>query len=416
MCVFTRHSKSTDTSNLKDPTNRRASSSAFFDPTVPLPALGSFLHTPMATNADFYSTPATATVAGLFVAGLSLGAVYAFNYARLGQVLGVPKDAGTARPSASTSADGAEDVRAGKGGEVKSVAGTTRKGRRKRKGRAGGMGEGEDEDEGEGGGEGGSKDKGKAEVDDGAAVLVPGDFEGVGAGAGVDVGSQEASPAGTASKQGNTQAKKKTKKKKKQGKGKDGDEDKEAGSETGKEVDAGRTVAHGRPRSGDSTDASVSLSPSVSGDALTSSRAMGKGNLRARTRPAPPSQPHAQARAHVQSHPREIRSSLSLDTDSSWTHVDHRRLEASLSTDGQARGFTDAMDVTSSDLASTASDSPVAERMDNVTTDMRGARADLVLRTLAEKRIPRPKGTGVDEYVFIFMFACFSFRCQLHHL
>ena len=106
----------------------------------------------MATDADFYSTASTATVAGLFVAGLSLGAVYAFNYARLGQTLGVPKDdAGTARPSASTSAGGAGDVRAGKEGEVKSAASVTRKGRRKRKGKGvgEGVGEGEGEDEGE---------------------------------------------------------------------------------------------------------------------------------------------------------------------------------------------------------------------------------------------------------------------------
>jgi hypothetical protein len=374
----------------------------------------------MATDGDFYSAP---TVAGLFVAGLSLGAVYAFNYARLGQMLGVPKDASTARPSTSPSVDGADgagDVRAEKEGEAKSAASTTRKGRRKRRGRGEGVGEGEGEGGGGGKGKGGGGGEVEVEADDGAEGIVPGDFEGVGVGvgAGVDVGSQEASPAGTASKQGNTQGKKKTKKNQKQGKGKNEDRDQgqgqEAGSETGKEVEVGRTVPRRRPRSGDSTDASVSLSPSVSGDALTSSHAMAKGNLRARTRLPSLSQPHAQARAHVPSHPREVRPSLSLDTDSSWTHVDHRSLQTSRSTDGQARGLADAMDVTSSDLASTASDSPVAERMDNVTTDMRGARARLVQRPLADKRIPRPKETGVDEYVFIFLFARCSLRLSVY--
>lgn len=363
----------------------------------------------------FSSTPSTATVAGVFVAGLSLGAVYAFNHTRLSQLLGTGTHEDTHTHSTRTSADGA---RAGDEGEVQSAVNTTRKGRKKKKGKGVGVGEaGESESGGRDGGEGKAKGKGKgkADAEDEAAVVVPGGFEGVGAGGkvdavtgmGVDVGPQEVSSAGTAFKQGDSENKTKTKTKKKKkakakakaGESKDGDEDKEAGSRPDKEVaEVRRAAAHG-PRSGDSTDASVFLSPSVSGDALASSRATGKGSLGVSTRLALSSELHAQARAHAPSQPRGIRlsPSLSLDTDSSWTHVDHRRLKTSRSTDGQARGLADAMDVTSSDLASTASDSPVVERMDNVIADMRGARVDLVERTLAEKLVPRPTKTGVDE-------------------
>ncbi|KAG8214961.1 hypothetical protein J3R82DRAFT_8354 [Butyriboletus roseoflavus] len=321
------------------------------------------------TTDYFLSTPSTVTVAGLLVAGL--GAVYAYT-----QHTHAHAHAHTTRPSASTS-------------------GAIQKGTKKKKGKGVDVGAGVGVDEGGGGGRGGG----------GPAIAlpfprvatVPGDFEGVGtevdADVGTHVGSQEASLAVTTAsnqkggKKTKTTKKKNKRKQKKQGKGDDRDEHEEEEEETGKEVgvdDVGRTAAHG-PRSGDSTDASVSLSPSVSVSALGSSRAMGKGNPRASTRLAPPSQP------------REIRSSLSLDTDSSWTHVDRHRLKTSRSVDGQVGGPTDAMGVTSSDVASTTSDSPVVERMDGVTTDIRGARADLVQRTLAEKLVPRPSKTGVDD-------------------
>lgn len=337
---------------------------------------------------DLLSTPSTATVAGLLVAGL--GAVYAYTQ------LGTSKRADTHTTGPSVDGDSHE---------ARGTSGATRRGRKKKKGKGVGVGDG--------GAEGEDKGKDKVEGEGGATVavpfprVVPGDFEGVGESAEVDttgtnVGSQEASPAGTASKRGNGgKTKTRRKKKTKQGKGKDRDEDKEEGSETDKEVGVpgvGRATMHG-PRSGDSTDASVSLSPSVSASALGSSRAVGKGNLRVSTRLASPSLPHAQARAHAPSQPREIRTSLSFDTDGSWTHVDHHRLKTSKSTDGQARGLAEAMDVTSSDLASTASDSPVAERMEGISTDTRTARADLVQRTLAEKLVLKPRKTGVDEYV-----------------
>ena len=305
----------------------------------------------------------TATVTGLLVAGL--GAVYAYT------------QHAHAHARADTTPQGTSEA--------------MRKGKKKRKGKAEGEGEG-------------------APVAVPFPRGVPGDFGGVGTEADVDaganVGSQAAFLGVVSSKQGNDtkpkpkpKPKTKTKKKqqKKQGKGKDGDEEvgeEEMGkSEVGvDDSDMGRARARG-PRSGESTDASASLSPSVSAPALTSSSraaGKGKGNLRASTRLAPPSQ--------VQ--PREIRSSLSLDTDSSWTHVDRRGLKtASGSIDGQSRGPTDA---TSSDVASTASESPVVERTDGVPTDMRGARADLVQRTLAEKLVPRPRKTGVDEYVLSF--------------
>lgn len=318
---------------------------------------------------DFLSTPSAATVAGLLVAGL--GAAYAYTQ------LGTPKDTHTHAHTTGPSEDGDSHAT----NEAGYASGAARKGRKKRRGKGAGVDVGKDEGQGE------SKDKGEG----GLAIVpqvIPGNFEGVGADAGTHVGPHEASPSGTVSKRGNGgKTRTKKNKNKKQGKGKDEDEDEEEGSETGKEVGVGvgvgRAATH-RPHSSDSTDASVSLSPSVSASALASSRATRKGNLRAAsTRLAPPSQP------------REIRPSLSFDTDSSWTHVDHSHLKSSRSTDGRTRGLADAMDVTSSDLASTASNSPVAERMDGVATDIRGARADLVERTLAEK----PKQTTVDEYV-----------------
>ncbi|KAH0836393.1 hypothetical protein J3R83DRAFT_7973 [Lanmaoa asiatica] len=313
---------------------------------------------------DFLSsTSSTATVAGLFVAGL--GAVYAYT-----QLLGTPEH--TRTQTYGHTADG--DAHAKNEGEVKSAggstSGTTQKGRRKKKGK--GVDTGEDE--------GGSKGKGEDEDKVPFPRAVPGDFEGAGASAGAGAGAKADVGANNADS-GKPKTNKK-KKKKKQGKGKDGDEDKdkEGGSETGKD-----------------TDASVSHSPSVSVSALASPRAVGKGNLRASPRLAPPSQPHVQTRVHAPSQPREIRLSLSFDTDSSWTHVDHRRLGTSTSTNGQTTRPMDSIDVTSSDIASTASESPVAEQINSVSTDMRGTRADLVQRTLAEKFVPRPRKTGVSD-------------------
>ncbi|KAF8550980.1 hypothetical protein OG21DRAFT_1513338 [Imleria badia] len=344
----------------------------------------------MATDAsDVFST---STLTGLFVAGLSLGAVYAFNYTQLGRVFGAGdththSDIHTHAGAASGEGDGGAGKEGVKSAAVGTATTTMRKGRRRRKGKGvsevGDEGVGEDEGKGQDGGE------------DGAAThvsilrVIPGDFENVAA----DVASQESSPAGTTSNPApgvKTQKKKKQKQKKQkkqtqtQDQGNDRDDE---GSETGKEVDVGQAV----PRSGDSTDASLSLSPSLSGDKAlpSSSRAVpGKGTLgTGSTRLVPP-------RANA---PLQPRPSLSFDTDSSWTHVDHRRLKTSKSADGQARGLADALDMTSSDLASTPSESPVADRMDSDTMDVRGARGDLAPRTLAEKLVPKPRKTAVDD-------------------
>ena len=330
---------------------------------------------------DLLSTPSSATVAGLFVAGL--GAVYA--YTQLGPLLDTLKE----KDNSDTHTRA--DVDARNESEVKRAV--VRKGKKKRKGKGVGGDEEEEEHEGEGKGKGRDKD----DVQGGTTVVVPGDFEAVGAGP----GSQEASLAGTISKPGQSGKTKKRKKKKTPSKVQDRDEDRdreetdEEGSETGKEVGVGRTAAHGPLRSGDSTDADTSVS--VSASTFAFSRTVGKGNLRASTRLAPPSQPRA------------IRPSLSFDTDSSWTHVHHHRLKTSKSVDGQTTRLVDAMDVTSSDLASTEGDSPVAERTDSVASDIRGTRADLAQRTLAEKLVPRPDATGVEEYVF----SPFPFLCLL---
>ena len=70
------------------------------------------------------------------------------------------------------------------------------------------------------------------------------------------------------------------------------------------------------------------------------------------------------------------------------------------------------VDTMSSNLALTASDSPVAEHMDNIMMNVQGARADLEQRTLTEKLIPRLRKTGVDKYVFHSQ----SFDCQCNFL
>lgn len=393
----------------RDQTQNLFDSQAPNDPLQVATALSTAHSNRMATDAsDLFSTP---TVAGLVVAGLSLGAVYAFSYTRLGRILG---GAGSEEDYTHTRTRGDASTRSRKGSEddrekdavaTRSTA-AVRKGRKKKgKGVEGGEGEGWGGDEAQVKTGGRRKPGGRGEAKAGVPSVVPfprvvpGSFEGARA----DVGSSEALSAEAASAGDKTQKRKRTKKKQKKDKGKDGDEDKGAGSETGREVDVRHTAAHpSRSRSGDSTDAS----PSASGDAQpVAPRPTARGKA---TSLAPPtSQPHAQ--------PRGIRPSLSFanDTDSSWTHVDRRRLRASKSADGQARSLTDAMDATSSDLASTASDSPVAERMDlDVALDTRGARADSEQRTLAERLVPRPRKTGVDEYVPVLRFF-FSLVCLL---
>ena len=87
----------------------------------------------------------------------------------------------------------------------------------------------------------------------------------------------------------------------------------------------------------------------------------------------PPASRPARVRAQ-----RDMLRSLSLDTDGSWTHVDRRRLNKP--------GWVAA----SSDLASTESSSPIAERVAG--------------GPFAEKLVPRAEGTGVDAWVaFLFL-------------
>lgn len=91
--------------------------------------------------------------------------------------------------------------------------------------------------------------------------------------------------------------------------------------------------------------------------------------------------------------PSRLRSSPSFDTDSSWTRVELRRLKP----DGNAdANVVVATDFTCSDVgASTTGDSTVAENTEEeagdptVSTDTR--------RTLAEKLVPKPRRTGVEE-------------------
>lgn len=343
------------------------------------------------------STTTTTTLAGLVMV---VGAALA--YTRFGIKEGdtrvdVDEDEGVEK-------DGEKDV--GERGEAKDGA---RKGRQRRKAK-GGVG---DDDKGNAKGEDKGREKAKARGDVDAATAVPGipgDFDAVGSATGAGTGSQDAaaSPAGTGKTEGKKRRKKKKGSRAHQGKAPDGhgegdghkagDEEggEDDGSETDKEVQAsGRTVPRAL-RSGDSTDAdaplSLSRSPSASASVLRGPRAVGKGN---------PGAPMGTRLAIPPSQPRAIRPSLSFDTDSSWTHVDPRRFKTHMS--------GDAMEVASSDLASTESSSPVAERTEGVADDIRGTRADLAQRTLAEKLVPRPEATGVDEYVFLSVFSLFFF-------
>ncbi|KAF9244195.1 hypothetical protein BU15DRAFT_42187, partial [Melanogaster broomeanus] len=98
-----------------------------------------------------------------------------------------------------------------------------------------------------------------------------------------------------------------------------------------------------------------------------------------------------------------LRSSPSFDTDSSWTRVEpqrQKRPKPARRPDGQALAVS--TDFTSSDFGpSTAGDSPVAERVDEDAaaghaTSTRVA-ADGSQRTLAERLVPKPGKTMVDD-------------------
>lgn len=346
----------------------------------------------MATDAS--DVLSTSTVTGLVVAGLSLGAVYALNYTRLGKVWGVgdTRSDGHTQGGVASGEKGMGKEGTGGGGGVKRAgaavgtgAGTSRKGGRRRKGKGKGKSEGEGKVGDEAGDEGEGKGQDGGTGQDSTAVprIIPGDFEPVSTDVAPASSPAEttAHPLGVPSVKTQKKKKQKQRKHKKQAQTRDEDE----GSETGRDVDVAR----------DSTDASRSLSPSVSGDkALPSaSRAVpGKATLGASgTRLVPP-------RAHA---PLQPRPSLSFDTDSSWTHVDRRGLKSSKSTDGEGQGR--GMDMTSSDVASTPSESPVVERMDSDATDVRGARGE-VPRTLAERLVPRPRKRDVEECVLLITF------------
>ncbi|KAF8142158.1 hypothetical protein EV363DRAFT_1149426 [Boletus edulis] len=304
----------------------------------------------MATDSDV-AVLSTRTVVGLVVAA-SLGAVYAFGYAPLGRLVGSGSDDGSGEPGS-----GSERVRArttrmqmaattkgdvdgvlGKEGEESAVPGAGGKGRRKRKSKS--QGEGDGMGEGNAGVEAQSKGIGARVPAVSSTQVIPGDFEGVGA----DESPQETSKQPTSPK--SPKKKKKTKKQKQKAKGKEGQD---AGSdldpETGKETDVEHPGVHD-PRSGENADALVSLSPSVSGDALPgSARVMAEGSHKAW-----PFRPPG----------------LSSDVDVSWTHVDHSHLKASTSIEGLARA-ADA--VKNNDVTSTTSSE---EALDKIMMRLRG--------------------------------------------
>ena len=100
-------------------------------------------------------------------------------------------------------------------------------------------------------------------------------------------------------------------------------------------------------------------------------------------------------------------STTSIDTDGSWTRVEprHRNYLAAAQT---------ATTTTSDVATTTASSSPVAERMEEEEEDEEeGAHSSFLLnsntrdeesrrRTLAEKLLPKPRKSSVDEYVLSF--------------
>lgn len=101
-------------------------------------------------------------------------------------------------------------------------------------------------------------------------------------------------------------------------------------------------------------------------------------------------------------HNRPLQSSISIDTDGSWTRVEsgHRSRGAASTSEGPSA------EVTTSDAGITTpvtgNSSPLAERTEDEgllysTRDSPGNR-----RTLAEKMLPKPRKTGVDELRFPF--------------
>lgn len=91
-----------------------------------------------------------------------------------------------------------------------------------------------------------------------------------------------------------------------------------------------------------------------------------------------------------------LQSSPSLDTDGSWTRVASHRLKES---DGKADvSVAVSTDFTSSDVgASTAGESLVAEITDEDIGDLTDGNVAETRRTLAEKLVPKPRRTGVED-------------------
>ncbi|KIJ59090.1 hypothetical protein HYDPIDRAFT_101369 [Hydnomerulius pinastri MD-312] len=134
-------------------------------------------------------------------------------------------------------------------------------------------------------------------------------------------------------------------------------------------------------------DSASPLHTSHSGDAPSSST-KSQGNTPAATMDVPP-----QTKSH-------LRASASFDTDSSWTQVEPQHQKGSKSA-GKLDGQTLAVstDFSNSDFgASISGDSPVTERTDEVAAGHEiGTRGDDNRRTLAEKLVPKPRKTGVDD-------------------
>ncbi|KAG1719933.1 hypothetical protein EDB19DRAFT_609676 [Suillus lakei] len=141
--------------------------------------------------------------------------------------------------------------------------------------------------------------------------------------------------------------------------------------------------------------------PDVASERLSSSMASQSGGDVPRTSfdmPSEMSSPKEEKERHT---PQKRSSSPSFDTDSSWTRIDTRQTTArgaktATGSDDQILAIT--TDMTSSDVGPSTGDSAFAERTDEdeyasldagTTGDNR--------RTLAEKLLPKPRKTAVDD-------------------
>ncbi|TFK32138.1 hypothetical protein BDQ12DRAFT_692938 [Crucibulum laeve] len=113
------------------------------------------------------------------------------------------------------------------------------------------------------------------------------------------------------------------------------------------------------------------------------------------------SQPQPPPSSNVTKPPKSLQqSTTSIDTDGSWTRVEPRRRGAS-AVEGGGQSGPSADFTTTSDAGITTSvtgnSSPVAERTEDESSQSNTRDSGENRRTLAEKLLPKPRKTGVDD-------------------